>query len=141
VSIVRASVIGTAVFAAAALAGVVKPDPLDRVALIVSLLLFLAGCVLFFWGYAIAVTRSRTDEISVAGLFFLAGGSAPRDVQRVLLASSVAEVVIAFAAAAARPFSPLAFAILAPLYGLACTGLWAARHGTFPPRIKPARRR
>jgi len=43
-------------------------------------------------------------------------------------------VVAAFATAAARPNSSLAFGILAPLWGQGLAGLWGARHGAFPPR-------
>ncbi len=42
----------------------------------VSLVLFFVGIGLFFWAYAVAVNRSRTDLIGLGGLFFLAG-SAP----------------------------------------------------------------
>ena len=44
--------------------------------MIVSLVLFAVGMVVFVWAYAVAVGRSRTDLIGIGGLFFLAG-SAP----------------------------------------------------------------
>ena len=91
-----------------------------------------------------AIGRSRTDLIGMGGLFFLAG-SAPRAVQRSLWASLAVEVVVAVATAAARPFTPLAFGVLAPMFGLGVMGLWGAKFGTFPPRppepARPSRRR
>jgi hypothetical protein len=45
---------------------------------------------------------------------------------------------VAVATAAARPFSSLAFGILAPMFGLALLALWGAVHGRFPPRVAPA---
>ena len=52
---------------------------------------------------------------------------------------------MAVATAAARPFTPLAFGVLAPMFGLGVMGLWGAKFGTFPPRPpepeRPSRRR
>jgi hypothetical protein len=50
-------------------------------------------------------------------------------------------VVVAVATAAVRPFTPLAFGILVPLYGLGLAGVWAAAFGTFGPRRHPGPRR
>ena len=36
------------------------------------------------------------------------------------------------AAASIRPFTAVAFGILAPMLGLGLMGLWGARHGRFP---------
>ena len=133
-SIVRASWIGTAVFAASAVAAVAtRPPPIPAV--VVAAGLFMAGIGIFFWAYAIAVGRSRTDSIGIGGLFFLAGpDTAPGPDKRHLLASLGAQTVIALGSAAARPFTTLAFGVLVPLYGLALTGLYGARHGRFGPR-------
>ena len=38
------------------------------------------------------------------------------------------------AAASIRPFTEVAFGILAPMFGLGLMALWGGRHGTFPPR-------
>jgi hypothetical protein len=124
----------TAVGAAAA------SSALDLPALISALVLFFAGTVAFVFAYFVAVGRSRHDEIAVASLYLLSG-SAPRRVRRHLLGSLAAEVAIALATAAVRPFTTLAFGVLAPMFGLAVAGLWAARYGTFPPRDAPGRRR
>jgi hypothetical protein len=137
--IVRASWIGTAAFGVTAAAGAALQGALGWVAFAVALALFVAGFVAFVWAYAIAVRRSRTDEIAVAGLYLLSG-SASKAVRRQLLGSLAAEVAVALVTAAARPYTIAATGILAPLYGLGLAGLWAARHGTFGPR-QPARRR
>jgi hypothetical protein len=138
-TIVRASWAGTAVFAATAAAAVATPQArLPAVA--VAAALFAAGIGVFFWAYAIAVGRSRTDSIGIGGLFFLAGeGTAPDPGhKKQLLASLATQAATALASAGARPFTTLAFGVLVPLYGLALTGLYGARHGRFGPR--PTRR-
>lgn len=132
--IVRASAAGTVVFAVSAIAAVLtKAATIPAAA--VALGLFAAGIGIFFWAYAIAVNRSRTDAIGIGGLFFLAGETtAPRPVKRVLLGLLATQTVVGLATAAARPFTTLAFGVLVPLFGLALTGLWGARHGRFGPR-------
>lgn len=132
--IIRASWAGTVVFAIAAIGAVVEPRAM-ALAAAVSVLLFAAGIGVFFWAYAVAVGRSRTDAIGIGGLFFLAGRTtAPKPVKKALLASLAAQVVIGLATAGARPFTSLAFGVLVPLYGLALTGLWGARNASFSPR-------
>ena len=130
--IVTASVVGTLLLLVTSILSVTV-EASDLVAAIVDLLLFAGGVVIFLWAYAIAVGRSRTDEIGIGGLYFLSG-SAPRWAQARLLGSLGAEVIIAFAAAGIRPFSSVAFAILAPMWGLGLSGLWGARYGRFGPR-------
>jgi hypothetical protein len=138
--IVRAAWAGTAVFAVTAVAAVVA-EGAELAAAAVSLALFAAGIGVFFWAYAIAVNRSRTDAIGIGGLFFLAGDTAPATVRRSLLAALAVEVAVGLASAAARPFTSLAFGVLVPLYGLALTGLWGARHGRFEHRSAPGPRK
>jgi len=131
--IVRAARLGAAVFTLSAVGAVVSTD-LRVVAFAVAMGLFAVGIGVFFWAYAVALGRSRTDAIGIGGLFFLAGGVAPPAARRGLLVPLIVEVATALATAGARPFTSLAFGVLAPLYGLALTGLWAARHGRFEPR-------
>lgn len=131
--IVAASWSGTAVLAATAAAAVVTAGA-RPVAAAVALGLNGVGVIVFFWAYAVAVNRSRRDAIGIGGLFFLAGGVAPAPVRWSLLGSLVAQVAVGVGTAAARPFTSLAFGVLAPLYGLALTGLWAARRGRFEHR-------
>lgn len=133
-AIVRASWLGTAVFVSTAIAAVITRRATVPAAA-VALGLFATGIVIFFWAYAVAVSRSRTDAIGIGGLFFLAGeGTAPTSVKRSLLSSLGVQVAVGLATAIARPFTSLAFGVLAPLFGLALTGLWGAKKGTFGPR-------
>jgi hypothetical protein len=142
--LVWVSWLGTGALALTAVPAAVAPGLFVGVAVIVSLVLFTVGVVAFAWAYLVAIGRSRTDLLGMGGLFFLAG-SAPRSVQRNLVGSFIIEVVLALATASARPFTPVAFAILAPMYGLGVMGLWGAKFGTFPLRPpdppRPGRRR
>lgn len=134
--IVMASWAGTLAFVATAgLATAVSAG--DLVALVVALGMFAGGTAAFTAAFVLAVRRSRTEEIVVPSLFFLQG-SAPAPVRRHLFASLAVEVVAAFVTAGVRPNTSLAFGILAPMYGLGLVGLWAARHGVFPLRPRPA---
>lgn len=137
--IVRASWLGTAVFAVAATAATVVPDALAVPVAVFDVLLFAAGTVAFLAAFGRAVSRSRYEVISVAGVFFLAG-SAPRPVQWRLLGALGAQVVVAVVTASVRLYTSLAFGMLVPMYGLGLAGLWAARHGSFPPRPQPPER-
>ncbi len=130
--LVRLAWLGTAVFvasaAAATLARAARPAGVA-----ISLVLFGGGCLAFLWAYALAVQRSRTEEIGVGGLYFLSG-SAPTAIKRHLLGAMTVQIVVAIATASLRPFTTVAFGILVPMYGLGMAGLWAARYGAFPPR-------
>lgn len=123
---------GTAVFAGSATAAVVSEE-LRVVGVVSAMVWFGIGCVAFLWAYAVGLERSRTEELAVTSIYFLAG-SAPRRVRISLLGSTVAQLAIAFTTASMRPFTSLAFGILVPVYGLGMGGLWAVRHGKFPPR-------
>jgi hypothetical protein len=132
-AIVTVSLIGTVLFAVTSIAALVVPAA-RPIAFVVAITLFVVGCGAFLWAYAIAVQRSRTDAIGIGGLYFLAGDTAPPPIRRVLLGCLATQVIVAVTAAALRPYSPLAFGILTPVFGLGFAGLWAARHGTFGPR-------
>jgi hypothetical protein len=134
--IVTTALIGTAVFVVTAVLAAISPATFRAPALVVALALFGLGIVLFFAAYLRAIARSRSVVISVVGVYLLAG-SAPRAVQLRLLGALAVQIVVAVATAAARPFSSLAFGILVPMFGIACTGLWGARHGAFPERRDP----
>jgi hypothetical protein len=138
--IVLAAVAGTGVFTVVAAAATVAPDTLDVAAVVVDLVLFGLGCAAFLRGLLLAAQRSRTEELSVGGLWFLSG-SAPAGVRRLLLGSLTVQVVVALVTASIRPFTALAFGVLVPVYGLGLAGLWAASRGTFPPRRQRAVRR
>jgi hypothetical protein len=138
--IIQLDYAGTAVFTVAALVGTAIDGFPRNAAAVVAFVLFAVGIVLFFGAYARAVARSRFDEISVGGLYLMLG-STPGRVQARLLGCLGVQAVVAVATAIAtradRPFTPLAFGLLVPMFGLACCGLWAAVHGVFPARQDP----
>ena len=123
----------TVVLAVVLTGAVAAPDTGGVLAAGWSLLLFAAGCGLFLWAYAIAVQRSRIDVIGIDGLFFLIG-TAPPSVRRRFLGLLAVQTLLSIMAAASRPFTAVAFGVLAPMFGLGIQGLWAARHGRFEPR-------
>ena len=138
-TLVRATLAATALFAVAATAAAVVPSTLGTPVAVLDLLLFVAGLAAFVAALVRAAVRSRREELSVSGLFLLTA-SAPVAVRRALLGALGVQTVVAVATAAARPFTPLAFGVLVPTLGLGACGLWAARHGTFPPRQHGGRR-
>jgi hypothetical protein len=138
--IVAASLLGTALLGVLALAAVLAPDTMAVPYAALSLAEFLVGCGTFLWAYAVAIDRSRTEAVDIPGVYLLSG-STPREVRRRLLGALSAQVVVVVAAAAIRPFTAVAFGILAPVYGVGLAGLWGARHGSFPPRPDSSGRR
>jgi hypothetical protein len=129
---------GTGVFVAMAIAGVTVPDLFAVPAAVVDGVLFVIGCIAFFWAFIVGVARSRDEDITVPALFFL-HGSAPSEVRQKLFVAVAIQIVVAAATAAIRPFTESAFGILVPVFGLGLTALWGARHGTFPARRVEAR--
>jgi len=140
-NLLRANVALTGIFLVATLVAAVVFTPATRAfGVIVDLALFSLGVAAFIWGYFTAVQRSRTDEISVAALYFLTGQVASIDARRIMNGCLVAQLVIGLGGAIARSStdgqagSTLAFGVLVPLLGLGLNGLWASRFGTFTPR-------
>jgi hypothetical protein len=125
--------VGTAVFVVVALGAALGPAWLTLPVVIVSLVLFSIGTIAFLWAYAVAIGRSRQEQIGMGGLFFLAG-SAPRNVQVRMMGAFALQVVVALVAASLKVFTGVAFAVLAPMFGIGLAGLWAARHGSFSAR-------
>jgi hypothetical protein len=132
-AIVNASWAGTGVFVVTAMLAAIVPDTMEVANAIFAGALFVIGAGAFLWAFAVAVSRSRTDAVHVPGVFFLSG-TAPKTVRVRLWVPLVVEIVVAVTTAAIRPYSDLAFGILAPVYGLALMGLWGAKYGEFPPR-------
>lgn len=139
--------VGTALFTVAAVVATVDTETLGIVAVVTSLVLFAVGMVTMAFTFAAAVERSRLEVVSVAGVWFGAG-TVPGGIRARFAAALGVQLVVAFTAASIRPFTALAFGILAPLFGLALGGLWAVNHGSFaerdqldhkrPPRPPPA---
>jgi hypothetical protein len=127
----RVAIVATGVFVVAQVAADIHPSgAVLAVAVGWSLLCFVAGSVAFLWAIVVAAGRSRDEEVTLAGLVWLTG-SAPAPVARVLRAAVITQTVVAFVTAGVRPFTALAFGILAPMFGLGCLAWWAARHGRF----------
>lgn len=129
-AIVNVSFAGTGALFVAAVAGAASPDTFGGLTAAVSGVLFAIGVVAFLWGYATGVVRSRDEQVTLGGLFFLSG-TAPAVVRFRLRAAFGAQVVIAVLAAALRPYTSVAFVVLAPLFGLGLLAMWGARYGTF----------
>jgi hypothetical protein len=139
--IVRSNILITGVFTVlTSLAAWLFTPGLRGMIVAVDLALFAIGCFAFIWSYFSAVQRSRTDEISVAGLFALAGGVAPRRITMVMNSCLAAQVVVGLIGAIVRSStdgragSTLAFGVLVPIFGLGLNGLWSSRLGVFPLR-------
>jgi hypothetical protein len=134
-TIVRASLYGTALFTVVAvLAAATNSAPVIVVSVVVDLVLFASGIVAFVLTLLRAADRSRRELVTLPGIWWLSG-SAPAGVRKALLLALGVEIVVALTVASVRPFTGLAFSVLVPVYGLGLAGLWAARMGTFPPRV------
>lgn len=127
-AIVWTSWVSTVVFGITATGDRVGIDALELPATVTALGLFGAGMVVWAVAFVQAVGRSRHEQITLSGLFFL-HGTAPRPVQVSLLGSLAVAIVIAAATASEAPFG-----VMEPMFPLALAGLWGARHGKFPER-------
>ncbi|HYZ98851.1 MAG TPA: hypothetical protein VE575_08890 [Acidimicrobiales bacterium] len=130
----RVDLWATAVFAVVSLLAAAMPDTFMPVSVPVDLVMFVVGTGAFLWAYALALGRSRYEAVTLAGVFFLSEDVAPPRVTRLLRGAVAVQVVIAVAVASVRPFTALAFSVLAPMFGLGLMGLWGARHGRFAER-------
>jgi hypothetical protein len=143
-ALVRADVIGTAVFVVAVAIGIPLHDerPVQVTFAVISMVLFAVGAAGCLWAYVSALERSRIDEIGVANLFLLTGSTAPTPVKRTMTIALAVQVVLALTGAivgaaglSGNQVNALAFGILVPMFGLAMNALWAVRHGRFGPRL------
>jgi hypothetical protein len=132
--------VATGIFVVAQIVSAVFLRGVRYVGAAVSIALFVVGCGAFLVAYARAIRRSRTAEIGIGGLYFLAGSTAPRPVKFPMLGALAAQIVVALATAGARPFTSLAYGILAPVFGIGLNGLWSSRYGRFGARVvEPSR--
>jgi hypothetical protein len=134
--VIQLSILGTVLFTVVSVVEVLVMDWTRPVAVVLDLVLFGIGCTAFLGAYAVAISRSRTDEIGVASLYFLTNRVAPNAVRVRLLGALGLQCAVAVTAASVRPFTTAAFGVLVPMFGLGLNGIWAARHGTFGPRIE-----
>jgi hypothetical protein len=136
--LLRADTYGTALFLITALSGAIHEGFPRTVAAVVACVLFMAGCTAFLWAIWLAAQRSRTDAIGMGGLFFLLEPVAPPAVRRPFAVLLIVQFVVGITAAVAtrnvRPFTPLAFGALVPMFGLGLAGVWAAKYGAFGAR-------
>jgi hypothetical protein len=111
---------------------------------VVSLVLFAAGIATSLLAYTSALERSRTEEVGVANLFLLTGDTAPKPVKRAMSAALAVQIVAAIIGASIgvsglqdSQLNALAFGVLVPMFGIGMNGAWAARYGSYGPRVQP----
>jgi hypothetical protein len=109
---------------------------------VVSLVLFAIGIATSLWAYTSALERSRSEEVGVANLYLLTGETAPKPVKRAMSAALGVQVVAALVGASVgvaglqgNEINALAFGVLVPMLGIGMNGAWAARYGSYGPRV------
>jgi hypothetical protein len=132
--LVNLTFVGTGLLVVSSIAGAAAPDRFGLAHAVVSCILFTVGTGGLLWAYALGVSRSRVDAVSLPGLFFLAGDAAPAEVRRPFRVALAVEVVVVVAAALIRPYTEVAFGVLAPMYAMGLMGAWGGRYGRFPLR-------
>jgi hypothetical protein len=142
--LVRANLALTGLFVAAlAIAIPTRHDRFGQVLIaVVSLVLFAIGVAASIWAYAAALERSRVEEVGVANLYLLTGDTAPKPVKQLMSAALALQVVAAMAGAwvgvvglTGNQINALAFGVLVPMLGIGMNGAWAARYGSYGPRV------
>ncbi len=142
--LVRTNLIGTALFVVTLCIAVpLRSERVGQVLIAaVSLVLFAIGIATSLWAYTTALERSRVEEVGVANLFLLTGHTAPKPVKRAMSAALAAQVVAALVGASIgvaglqeSDLNALAFGVLVPMFGIGMNGAWAARYGSYGPRV------
>jgi hypothetical protein len=118
-----------AAFAATAIPVAAGITAFEGLAVGTALVLFAASLVVWVWAFGRAAVRSAGGDDIVVASMFVTVGAAPRDVRRHLFGALATCLLVTFATAWANPFG-----VLVPMLPLGFVGLWAARHGDFPPR-------
>jgi hypothetical protein len=146
-AIVRFDLVGTALFVVAIAIAVPLRNHRSGQVLIaaVAMVLFAAGVATSLWAYTSGLERSRTEDVAVANLFLLSGTTAPKPVRRALWICLGTQIAVAVAGASIGAagldkdrLNALAFGVLVPMFGIGVNGIWAARHGSYGPRQRPA---
>ena len=112
-------------------------DSVRNIVAIACSAVFVAGAALFTWAFTIAAGRSRMEELTVGGAFFLAGSVEKPD-RRWAYGYLTAQTLIGFAGAAADPYTTMAFGVLVPMFGLGVIAFLGSAHGAFRQR-KPTK--
>lgn len=145
--LVRGNLVGTAVFLLALMIAVpFKGDRFAQVTIgVVSLVLFAIGIATSLWAYTSALERSRVEEVGVANLYLLTGATAPQAIKRAMVGALVVQIVAALIGAIVgvaglqeNDVNALAFGVLVPMFGIGMNGAWAARYGSYGPRVTTA---
>lgn len=103
----------------------------------VSVALFAVGVVAMAAAFWIGIGRSRTEEVTMYGLFLGADGVLPPDVRRIHLGIIVAQALIGVVGGIYGGEAP-AFGVLVVQAGFGLLALDGATTGTFPPRTPDA---
>ncbi len=101
---------------------------------VVFVVYFLLGIVLFVSAFLSAANRSRVEEVTVVGAFFLGDGAVSSRDRLVFTGGAVIQSIVGIAGSIARPFTAVAFSILVPLLGLALMAMVGAKYGQFATR-------
>jgi hypothetical protein len=145
--LVRGNLVGTAVFVLTLCVAVPfrSERPAQVLIAVVSLALFAIGIATSLWAYTSALERSRSEEVGVANLYLLTGPTAPPPVKRAMSLALAVQVVAAVTGAAIgvaglqdNQVNALAFGVLVPMFGIGMNGAWAARYGSYGPRVTTA---
>ncbi|HEY8216121.1 MAG TPA: hypothetical protein VIH82_03240 [Acidimicrobiia bacterium] len=134
--IIVSSWVGDLVFAATAIPAAAGVHAFEGVALATALALFFASLPAWAWAFVVAASRSAQGDDIVIGNMFGSIGGATRDVRVHLFGALAVCIVVAVATITTEPFG-----IMVPMLPLGFVGLWAARHGSFPPRRETGTRR
>lgn len=126
----RSSVIVTAAQLIAIVIAFFSSDAVRNLVAVGCSIIFVVGAALFSWAFLIAAGRSREEELTVAGAFFLAGSVGAID-RRWALAALGAQTVIGVVGAAADPYTTMAFGVLVPMFGLGVIAFLGSAHGAF----------
>ncbi|MBM35660.1 MAG: hypothetical protein CL460_00635 [Acidimicrobiaceae bacterium] len=131
--LVRLAWQSTTLLALAAVAGVTAPGSFGIVLAVLSSAMFVLGLVFLLLALLGGLRRSRVEEITVTGLFLL-HDTAPRAIRRLFLWCLMIQLSLAFVAAGLRPYTQIAFVILAPMFVFGSAALWSAQYGIFSGR-------
>lgn len=145
--LVRANLIGTTIFLATLAVAIPLRThrPAQVVIASVSLVLFAIGIAASLLAYTSALERSRSEEVGVANLYLLTGNTASKPVKVAMSLALATQVVAALVGATIgvvglqeSQLNALAFGVLVPMFGIGMNGAWAARYGSYGPRVNPA---